>query len=250
MSSSIGPTPFPFMLPTFSPATQSPTVTPGTLPPEVTATDSFTTVPSARRHGRFDPAADVLPSMDWLNPLSYRMANPNKLPYRQASERTLVADVMENRTPKEMEAAERLSKIGMDTLWYTYAQQFEDAFGIARGRSLKTLLQAAIDEDGIAFSLEKKRYNEPRPYEVGVKSGGDSYPSGHSSTAYAAATVLAAAWPERGEEFFKAAANVAKSRVYLGMHFAGDVSAGARLGMKVGKGMLRSEPEMAVPSAA
>ena len=58
--------------------------------------------------------------------------------------------------------------------------------------------------------------------------------------AYACATLMSALWPERSQEFEAAAANVSRSRIYLGIHYAGDVSAGARLGVQVAQNILAS----------
>ena len=59
-------------------------------------------------------------------------------------------------------------------------------------------------------------------------------PSGHASTAFAAAAAVAWFHPRLGVPVFALAALVALSRVYLGVHWAGDVLAGAVLGVAIG----------------
>jgi undecaprenyl-diphosphatase len=61
-----------------------------------------------------------------------------------------------------------------------------------------------------------------------------SFPSGHSATSFACATVLAGAAPRLRIPAFLLAAAIAYSRVYNGVHWPTDVLAGAALGVAVG----------------
>ena len=58
-----------------------------------------------------------------------------------------------------------------------------------------------------------------------------SFPSGHATVSFACATVLALAVPRLAWWLFGLAALVAFSRVYVGVHYPGDVLAGAVLGV-------------------
>lgn len=58
-----------------------------------------------------------------------------------------------------------------------------------------------------------------------------SFPSGHATSAFAAATVLAWCEPRGRVWFYVLAAAIAFSRVYLGVHWPSDVLAGALLGI-------------------
>jgi membrane-associated phospholipid phosphatase len=61
-----------------------------------------------------------------------------------------------------------------------------------------------------------------------------SFPSGHSATAFAAATVVAVFHPRLRVPVFALAGLVALSRVYLGVHYWLDIVAGATLGVLIG----------------
>jgi undecaprenyl-diphosphatase len=103
-----------------------------------------------------------------------------------------------------------------------------------------TVLAADLVADLLADGL-KDAIPRARPH-VGhlialPKSG--SFPSGHSATAFACATVLAAAAPRWRIAFAVLAAAIAYSRLYNGVHYPLDVLAGAVLGMLVGATALR-----------
>jgi hypothetical protein len=177
--------------------------------------------------------------MAWLDPLTYHTKDDQQLPYQLSSERDIIAKMQQRHTPSQTAAAKKLTKYGLDRIWDNYVAQYRDQFGDAKGRAAARLMNSVLDQDGELWTDQKGQYREPRPYEVGVKKHGDSFPSGHASTAYAAAEVLGRLWPERADEFKSAAANTARSRVYLGDHFAGDVAAGARQGVKVADAAMR-----------
>jgi len=64
-------------------------------------------------------------------------------------------------------------------------------------------------------------------------AGGWSLPSGHAATAFAGAVALAYFWRRAAPLFFLLATAIAFSRVYVGVHYPGDVLAGAALGTVV-----------------
>jgi len=61
-----------------------------------------------------------------------------------------------------------------------------------------------------------------------------SFPSGHSTTAFAVTLSLGSFYPEIMPVLLALAANVAISRVIVGMHFLSDVLAGAGMGALLG----------------
>jgi undecaprenyl-diphosphatase len=67
-----------------------------------------------------------------------------------------------------------------------------------------------------------------------MRAGGWSFPSGHAATAFAGAVALTYLWRRWAPAFFVLAVAIAFSRVYVGVHYPGDVLAGAALGTLVG----------------
>ena len=59
---------------------------------------------------------------------------------------------------------------------------------------------------------------------------GSSYPSGHTTGAFALATALSVWWPQRWWVWWSLAAVVAFSRMYLGLHYPSDCIGGALVG--------------------
>ena len=62
-----------------------------------------------------------------------------------------------------------------------------------------------------------------------------SFPSGHSASAFAFATAVAAFMPELGLPLRGLAAVVAYSRVHTGVHYPGDVVVGSLVGIAIGE---------------
>jgi membrane-associated phospholipid phosphatase len=101
---------------------------------------------------------------------------------------------------------------------------------------------------GIAAQILKRLFTAPRPrlffgpdvysyYIEGIThSGNNSFPSGHTATAFALATVLFLCLRKRDLQWvlLPAAFMVGYSRIYLAQHFLGDVIAGAAVGIGCG----------------
>ena len=79
----------------------------------------------------------------------------------------------------------------------------------------------------------------PRPHS-------HSFPSGHATTSFACATVLALLIPRLALPLFVLAAAIAWSRVYVGVHFPLDVLAGAGLGLGIGACVARALPQLVI----
>jgi undecaprenyl-diphosphatase len=110
---------------------------------------------------------------------------------------------------------------------------------------LALLVAADLAADGLSLALRQwigrlrppLVYAEPRPLVPTPHTG--SFPSGHSATAFACATVIAWASPRLAVPAFVLAALVAWSRVYVGVHWPLDVLGGAALGVLVATALLR-----------
>lgn len=106
---------------------------------------------------------------------------------------------------------------------------------------------AAIVISGIVGQIVKHLIGRPRPRLVdsgashlgpSLESGYDSFPSGHTISAFAMAVVLSAVYPKWRGLWYGAAVLVAFTRVYTDAHFASDTAGGAFLGIVVAKAAL------------
>jgi undecaprenyl-diphosphatase len=104
-------------------------------------------------------------------------------------------------------------------------------------------LAAALGVESVVVNQGIKRlFRRTRPTETGDprfavrRPSTSSFPSGHASSAFLAATLLSA-WGRRRERplWFGLAAVVALSRVYVRIHHASDVVAGALCGLALGQ---------------
>jgi membrane-associated phospholipid phosphatase len=103
------------------------------------------------------------------------------------------------------------------------------AVGLAdlAANSLASALKAAI-----GVERPPLRYANPHAL-VGVPSG-SSFPSGHTSTSFACATVLSFFVPRAAPAFYLLALAIGFSRIYVGVHWPLDVVGGIVLGVAVG----------------
>ena len=93
--------------------------------------------------------------------------------------------------------------------------------------------------DSASFGV-KHFVERPRPFvadptiEPLYAVHSSSFPAGHAATAFAGATIVSHFAPRARPLFFALAAAIALSRVYVGVHYPGDVIGGAALGVLVG----------------
>jgi undecaprenyl-diphosphatase len=139
-----------------------------------------------------------------------------------------------------------LSRIGsLGLVWIVIALVV--AFVLRRPWSALYVIGAVVAADLITSAI-KAVVPRHRPFEhqIGPSMRTHSFPSGHTSTSFAAATMLAILVPRFRVAFFVLATLIGLSRLYNGVHYPTDVLAGALLGVLVALG-IRHLSQLRVP---
>ena len=125
-----------------------------------------------------------------------------------------------------------LSKVGgYGLIWLGFGLALSLVWRRATPFVLVLLADAAAD--GLATIL-KVVVGTRRPSDGGPLIAiphSDSFPSGHTATSFACATVLAALVPRAAPAFYLLALAIGYSRIYVGVHWPLDVVGGAVLGV-------------------
>jgi len=103
--------------------------------------------------------------------------------------------------------------------------------GIISGASLLT---AMLLTTGIKFTIKRERpFNASTDIDKKIEVGGFSFPSGHTTAAFATATILSLEFPKWYviAPSYLWAASVAYSRMFLGVHYPTDVLGGIVIGV-------------------
>lgn len=115
--------------------------------------------------------------------------------------------------------------------------QFTGEMGPAFTTATMPITAALIDhafQDGeLAVIAAKRAIARPRPYTLdadlntfGHRSDSTSYPSGHATFGYLAATILAEIAPDKRQALFARANGFGRNRMQAGTHFPSDLEAG------------------------
>jgi undecaprenyl-diphosphatase len=116
--------------------------------------------------------------------------------------------------------------LGLGIAWRRYGLIAMTALAVAAADLSATALKHVFDVE-----RPSSRYATPKPL---VHAPTDpSFPSGHSATSFAAATILTLAVPRLAPAWFTLAAAIAFSRIYVGVHYPLDIVGGALLGAAI-----------------
>ena len=97
--------------------------------------------------------------------------------------------------------------------------------------TLGAYLVATLSASGLQAAIPRDRPHLPT---LLPRPGTHSFPSGHATTSFACATLLAAVEPRLRVPLYVLAALIAFSRLEVGVHFPLDVLAGSALGFGLG----------------
>lgn len=135
------------------------------------------------------------------------------------------------RTPGEIAAAQADSE---DESIFLYHTLFDADFNAKRLPLTAALSREVHSEGGFSSTLLKKRFGQPRPYQLdntlhpvcSAKARNNSYPSGHTISGYLEGLTLAAMLPEKQNEILARAGEFAHNRMVCGVHYPSDLEGG------------------------
>lgn len=224
-------------------AAAPPAVATTSAPPLQVPADFLALLDGAVREGRADAATfarEHTPAERWMVPdwALLRMGWP---PKTDTEDLAYLHAVARTRTPQGVETARYWAKHGLVDEWEKMLDEYTARVGPAQARSGRKLLHDALMMVNNVTQTAKAAAGRKRPFVVdptlplAVDKPGNSpsYPSGHTSAAYAACMVLAHLMPDRREHFMGMAREASWARVYSGAHFPTDVVAGAKLAATV-----------------
>jgi undecaprenyl-diphosphatase len=159
-------------------------------------------------------------------------------------DRALYAAVAETPTPRLDDAMRRLSTAANYSRLSIAAAAVLAATGGATGRraartGLTAVAATATVVNVVVKPLGRRRrpdraHEDTMPARMVQMPGSRSFPSGHTAAAVAFATGVSRVLPSAGAPLHVLAALVGYSRVHTGVHYPGDVVAGALLGAVIG----------------
>ena len=181
------------------------------------------------------------PPDDW--PTSLRQRLQGEL---NALDRAISSAVASTPTPTLDEPMTWLSNAANNSKLWLATSVALSALG-PNGRRASAHGLIAVGLTSITANLAAKRlfprYRPERPVANGRRDvrmpTSSSFPSGHTASAFAFATVISVELPQFSFPLYGLASAVGWSRVHTGVHFPSDVWAGALLGSAIGSAVLR-----------
>ena len=105
------------------------------------------------------------------------------------------------------------------------------AFEVAAAGALALAIALAVVMVSGLFVNEARPFVHDHDTVLLMQHAADnSFPSDHATVAFAGAVVAALAWPRWGVACIAAAVVIGLARVFAGVHFPGDIAAGAAIG--------------------
>jgi membrane-associated phospholipid phosphatase len=133
-------------------------------------------------------------------------------------------------------------------IWMTLADDYMQAHNTPLDRYLETraILAASMADAVIGVFDSKYTYQYKRPFmfDPTIKTimptpNHPSYPAGHATISWAAATVLSSYLPDNKQEWERQAKEASDSRTIGGIHFPSDNVAGTTMGTSIGNEALK-----------
>jgi acid phosphatase (class A) len=139
-----------------------------------------------------------------------------------------------------------------------YAALLGPRFDLDRLPATRKVIEAVNNDLVIASRRAKAYFQRPRPWLTDPSIRGcptdrndplSSYPSGHTTYAFATGVVLADLMPDKAQAILARDEDFAYSRMVCGLHYRSDLAGGEALGTLVGRLILAS-PKMQADLAA
>jgi hypothetical protein len=157
-----------------------------------------------------------------------------------------VFDLTKNRTQAQLDLAKSWDYSAGTTTpvgyWNKVATDYIAAKALDEVQATRVLglMHAAVFDAQIACWDAKYHYWTIRPYQANTQvamalsaPNHPSYPSGHSCVSASAARILAEFFPDRAADLNELVTSAGMSRVYAGIHYRFDITAGQKLGVDV-----------------